>query len=181
MLQLTIIGHLGADAEVKDFNGRKFVSFRVAHSEKFNDAQGNSRERTQWVSCALNGDGGGLLPYLTRGTQVCVVGDMTLGVASSQIQRAMVATCNIHVRSIELIGGSGSDAVPRKVADETGLLYDTIKVYTVSAEDFQRLQVPATGKTLYDTKGGQYVISQEGVITKIGTPEVNADDAQNNG
>lgn len=180
MLQTIIIGHLGADAEVKEANGRKFVSFRVAHSERFKDAAGNQTERTQWVSCALNGDGGELLPYLKRGTQVCVVGNMTLGVASSQIQRAMVATCNLHVRSIELVGGSNSDEVPRQLTDETGLLYNTIKVFTVSNDDFQRLAVPGQGKSLYDARGGQYVISAQGIITKLQSPDAGDDNQQQN-
>lgn len=33
MIRLEIVGNLGADAEIKDYNGSKFVSFRVAHSE----------------------------------------------------------------------------------------------------------------------------------------------------
>ena len=49
MLKMEMIGHLGADAEVKEFNGNKFVSFNVAHTEKRNGG-----ERTTWVSCTRN-------------------------------------------------------------------------------------------------------------------------------
>lgn len=181
MLQLSMIGHLGADAELKESNGKKFVSFRVAHTERFRDSAGNSKERTQWVSCALNGDGGELFKYLLRGTQVFVCGNMTLGIASSQIQRSMVATCNLHVRSIELLGGSSSDAVPRQLADDTGLLHDTIKLYTVSQDSFYKLKVPETGKVLYDVRGGQYVISKQGFITRLQTPEASTQNSQGNG
>ena len=34
MLQLEVIGNLGSDAEIKEFNGKKYVSMNVAHSEK---------------------------------------------------------------------------------------------------------------------------------------------------
>ena len=37
MLKVEMIGNLGADAEIKDHQGRKFVSFRVAHTEKWTD------------------------------------------------------------------------------------------------------------------------------------------------
>lgn len=178
MLQLSLIGHLGADAELKESNGKKFVSFRVAHTERFRDSQGNQKERTQWVSCALNGDGGELLKYLRRGTQVFVSGDMTLGIASSQIQRSMVATCNLHVRSVELLGGSGNDDVPRQLADDTGLLHQTLKLYTVSAESWKQLKVPKTGKVLYDTRGGQYNIDAQGFITRLKTPETQTENQQ---
>ena len=35
MIKLEIIGNLGADAEVKVYNGNKFVTFRVAHTDKW--------------------------------------------------------------------------------------------------------------------------------------------------
>lgn len=67
MIRLEIVGNLGADAEIKDYNGNKFVSFRVAHSEKWVDRQtGTITTQTTWVSCSLNGDGKGLTEYLKR-------------------------------------------------------------------------------------------------------------------
>jgi len=35
MMKLEVIGNLGANAERKSQNGRAFVQFNVAHSEKF--------------------------------------------------------------------------------------------------------------------------------------------------
>lgn len=165
MLQLTIIGNLGADAEVKNSNGHQFVSFRVAHTESYNDSQGVKQERTQWVSCALNGDGGGLLPYLVKGTLVCVVGSLTVGIASSQKLRSMVATCNVHVRSIELLSRGQSDEVPRQLFTEKGLLLDTVKMYTLSKENFDSLQVGDAGINLYDRHGVAFLLSKNGLIT----------------
>ena len=67
MIRLEIVGNLGADAEIKEYNGNKFVSFRVAHSEKWVDQQtGAISTQTTWVSCSLNGDGKGLTQYLKR-------------------------------------------------------------------------------------------------------------------
>ena len=40
MKQLTIIGNLGADAELKVLNGRECVTFRVADTESYTNAQG---------------------------------------------------------------------------------------------------------------------------------------------
>lgn len=164
MLQLTVIGHLGADAEVKDYNGKKFVSFRVAHSERYTSSSGESKERTQWVSCALNGDGGSLLQYLKRGQLVAVMGDCTLGLANSQIMRSMVPTCNVHVTNIELLGGSPSGDLPKQLADSNGQLVDTLKFWSVSQEDFQRINPNAQDVNLYDNKGGRYVLTGQGLI-----------------
>ena len=110
MLQLQIIGNLGADAEIKDFNGRKCVAFNVAHTERYKDAQGNQVESTTWVSCLWNSDGGKLLPYLKKGTQVFVEGSMSLRVYDSPKAHAKVAGANLSVRHLELVGGKKEDS-----------------------------------------------------------------------
>lgn len=110
MLQLQVIGNLGADAEIKDFNGRKCVAFNVAHTERYKDAQGNQVESTTWVSCLWNGDGGKLLQYLKRGTQVFAEGSMSLRVYDSAKAHAKIAGANLSVRHIELVGGKKEDS-----------------------------------------------------------------------
>lgn len=74
MLQLEIIGNLGNDAEIKEFNGKKYVSMNVAHSEKKRDSNGSVLETTIWVSVLWYGDGGNLTQYLKRGCKVFVRG-----------------------------------------------------------------------------------------------------------
>lgn len=164
MFIATVIGHLGADAEVKDYNGRKFVSFRVAHSERFRSQSGDDKERTQWISCALNGDGGNLLQYLKRGQQVAVIGDVTLGLANSQIMRSMVPTCNLHVVSVELLGGSPSNDIPRQLATADGQLINTLKLFSLSQSDFNAINPNHGSMFLYGTRGDRYVLDGLGMI-----------------
>lgn len=164
MFLATVIGHLGADAEVKDYNGKKFVSFRVAHSERFRSQSGEDKERTQWVSCALNGDGGNLLQYLKRGQQVAVIGDVTLGLANSQVMRSMVPTCNIHVVSIELLGSSPSNDIPRQLATESGQLINTLKFFSLSQEEFNAVNPNHENIFLFGTRGDRYILDSVGMI-----------------
>lgn len=106
MIKMEIIGNLGADAEVKVYNGSKFVSFRVAHTDKWVDQQsGVISTQTTWVSCSLNGDGGGLTPYLKKGTKVFVRGTPNFVVYSSPKTRKMETGVNLFVREVELCGG----------------------------------------------------------------------------
>jgi len=77
MLALTIIGNLGGDAVIKDFNGQKFISFNVAHSERFTDQTGQKVEKTTWISCTKKGESA-VLPYLKKGTTVYVRGDLSI-------------------------------------------------------------------------------------------------------
>ena len=46
MFKIQIIGNLGADASVINSNGNEYVSFRVAHSEKFKKSDGSDIETT---------------------------------------------------------------------------------------------------------------------------------------
>lgn len=106
MIKLEVIGNLGADAEVKVYNGNKFVSFRVAHTDKWVDRQtGVISTQTTWVSCSLNGDGGGVTPYLKKGTKVFVRGTPNFVTYSSPTTHKIETGVNLFVREIELCGG----------------------------------------------------------------------------
>ena len=73
MLQCEIIGNIGNDAEIKDFGGKKYVSFNVAHSERKKDANGFT-QITTWISVLWYGEGGGIFQYLKKGSKVFVRG-----------------------------------------------------------------------------------------------------------
>lgn len=110
MLKLCVIGNLGADAELKNFNGRDCVSFRVAHTHKFTKADGTLVETTTWVSCLLNGRAEKLLPYLRKGQKVYVDGDAELRVYSSAKTHQMEAGISISVRNVELCGSNAQSS-----------------------------------------------------------------------
>lgn len=164
MFTATVIGNLGADAEVKVYNDKKFVAFKVAHTDAWKGEDGVKHENTQWISCALNGDGGSLLPYLKKGVKVCVTGSLSLGVASSKIARRMVPTANLSVRDVELCGGS-SDIVPRKLVGQDGVIYDTVKCFFVDVNREENKHL--AGTIMYGERGGEYQVSDIGYITPI--------------
>lgn len=70
MLKMQVIGHLGKDAEVKEYNGKNVINFSVAHSEKGRDGQ----SKTTWVECSYWTDKTGIVPYLKKGTQIYTEG-----------------------------------------------------------------------------------------------------------
>ena len=106
MIKVEIIGNLGADAQVQEKNGNRFVSFRVANTDKWTDkSTGQIIESTQWISCTLNGDGGALTPYLKKGSKVFVRGNAQFVIFSSAKTHQMEVGVNLFVREIELCGG----------------------------------------------------------------------------
>lgn len=105
MLNLQVIGNLGSDAVVKENNGKKFVTFNVAHTDKYTDEQGVKHEKTTWVSCIWNGDGGRVLPYLTKGACVFAQGPAELRVFDSAKDHCKKAGVSIRIQHLELVGG----------------------------------------------------------------------------
>lgn len=171
MLQVQIIGNLGADAEVKTANGRSFVSFNVAHTEKWTGADGTEHEDTTWVSCALSGDGGRVLPYLKRGTCVYCHGRASLRVYSSKKARTMVAGLNLSVDRIELVGGRVDD-VPREVIADDGRVLRTFRAYYVDTQAAGDL-MPASGTVtpLHDQRGAVYQLDANGYVWPLVEPK----------
>lgn len=106
MLQLTIIGHLGGPAEVKEISGKKVINFSVAHSEAYKNAQGEKATRTTWVKCALwreQAQSTEVAKYLQKGTQVMVQGVPSIEVYTNNDNKA-VGVLKLRVQTLELLG-----------------------------------------------------------------------------
>lgn len=118
MLHFQIIGNLGADAEVKQFNSGDYVSFRVAHNVKTEETN-----KTLWVSCLMRGNGGNLLQYLKKGQAVYVSGRGSARAFSSHITKQWEVGLDLQVDRIELLGGKPAITIETiKQALENGTL-----------------------------------------------------------
>lgn len=106
MLQCEVIGNLGNDAEIKEFGGKKYVSFSVAHSEVSKDQQGSRVEQTTWVSVLWYGDGGGMLQYLKKGCKVFVRGRERVKLYADKNGNAQFAI-NVNASEVQLCGIKG--------------------------------------------------------------------------
>jgi len=78
--KVILVGNLGADPEVKSFqNGGRICNLRIATSENWKDkATGERKERTEWHSIVINGDGliGVAERYLRKGSKVYIEGQL---------------------------------------------------------------------------------------------------------
>lgn len=78
--RVIILGNLGADPEIKSFsNGGKIANLRIATAERWNDRQsGEKKEKTEWHSVTLNGDGlvGVAERFLKKGSKVYLEGKL---------------------------------------------------------------------------------------------------------
>ena len=106
MLKVEIIGNIGNDAEIKEFGGKKYVSFSVAHTEYQKDEQGNRTDLTTWCSVLWFGDGGGLLPYLKRWSKVFVRGNLKVKMYTDRNGNQQAAI-NVSEAEVQLGGVKG--------------------------------------------------------------------------
>ena len=159
MMNLSLIGNLGADARVENNHGNPFVSFNVADRNQWTDAAGQVHEETTWISCTLNGDGGRLLPYLKKGTLVYVNGRPSTRVYSSERDRCMKAGINLFVRQVELVGGR-QDEVPSRLFTPAGQMVDIYKAYFTDQEPFRNT-------ILQDRSLNQYQVDQYGFVRSV--------------
>jgi single-strand DNA-binding protein len=77
--QCSFIGNLGRDPEVRNFsNGNKVCNINLAVSERWKTKDGETKERTEWVTVAIFQEG--LIriaeQYLRKGSKVFIQGKM---------------------------------------------------------------------------------------------------------
>lgn len=108
MLQAEVIGNLGSNAEIKELNGKKYVAFSVAHSERRRSAMGTT-ESTMWISVLWYGDGGALTQYLATGAKVFVRGRLVPKIFTDKNNQSQCAL-NVYASEVILCGAK-NDAV----------------------------------------------------------------------
>lgn len=103
-----LIGNIGQDAEVKATSqGRKYLAFSIAVSDG-KDAQGNAQ--TLWFNVSgwtENFVSGKLLPYLTKGSKVCLVGKQVPTLWTKEDGTVSISH-NFFVNEIELCGSANA-------------------------------------------------------------------------
>ena len=162
MLKGEVIGNLGADCEVKVADGTKFVTMRVAHSDKIKKDDGTEVSKTQWVDVTWGKVDSPLLPFLKAGVKVFVRGYIDARVYSSKKDRMMKAGLKIAATEIELCGGS-SELVPRELIDpETNELFEVSKWYWVNRDNKSMKKDDLL--LLIDKQGREYGMNKQGFV-----------------
>ena len=124
--KVIIIGALGADPETKSFqNGGQITNLRVATSEKWKDKQtGERKERTEWHSVTLQGDGLAKVAtsYLRKGSKVYIEGKLQTRKWQDQSGNDRYTT-EIVVGmngSLVMLDGAKGDAQQRQNTSQSG-------------------------------------------------------------
>lgn len=121
MVQIEIIGNLGADIKKVNSNGNEFFSFNICDNRKV-----NGQEVSQWYGCTLNKASDNLVKYLVKGQCVFVRGIPRFRIFDSAVHRCKMVAIDVIVNEITLVGAkpddnnsTGSDAVAQNESQET--------------------------------------------------------------
>jgi single-strand DNA-binding protein len=107
MIQVTVSGNLGRDAEMKSTQSGFVCSFSVASNRK---VKGN--DETTWVDCSIWGKRAEALgPHLSKGSRVVVVGELS----TREHNGKTYLQC--RVSEIDLMGGGGKSGGRSAPAD----------------------------------------------------------------
>ena len=119
MVNVNIIGRLGADAELINGKNGPFLSFRMAVDDR--KRNGDKTEKiTSWFRVTLNGERSSkLVEYLTKGKLVNVTGTESVGIYNSKDGTPQVSR-EVSANNIEFISvGSGSTASDSSTTEVT--------------------------------------------------------------
>ena len=116
MQRLTIIGHLGNDAEVKDVGQNQVINFSIAVSESYISKQTNEKvTNTTWYEVAKWGNNTAVAQHLKKGTQVLVEGKPTAR-AWQKEDGSLVSVLGLNAFEIRLLGGAKSEGTSAPAA-----------------------------------------------------------------
>lgn len=132
MVNINVIGRLGADAELINGKNGQFASFRMAV-----DDRKKNEKVTTWFRVTLNGDRAGkIVEYLTKGKLVNVVGTEFVDTYQSTKDGSTQVSREINASNVEFISvGSGSTAS------------DTTTEATTETVSTGKLKKPAVAET----------------------------------
>lgn len=108
MLKVQMIGYIGKDATMYQYQTDNVLNFSVAHTDKYKD-NGTLKEKTTWVSCSWWVDGQSKVgQYLKKGTLVWIEGIPEAKMWENQDGKK---TCGLTMRvmKVELLGGKRED------------------------------------------------------------------------
>jgi len=99
-----LIGHLGKDPEIKQYNDRKKATFSIATTDTYKNQKGEKVEDTQWHNVIIWGKLAGIAEkYLKKGNEVCVEGKLVHRVYETNGEKRWIT--EINVNDLVMLGG----------------------------------------------------------------------------
>jgi single-strand DNA-binding protein len=101
-----LIGRIGKDPEVKDFEKSRKASFSIATTDVYKNPKGEKVQDTQWHNVVVWGKLAGIVErYLKKGQEVALEGKLVH--RSYEVKGEKKYITEINVNDIVMLGGKG--------------------------------------------------------------------------
>lgn len=120
MQDLKIIGRIGRDAEIKDFNNNQVISFPVAVSESYtNKTSGEKITNTTWFDCSKWGNNTSIAQYIKKGDLIFISGKVN-NRAYQKDDGSIQVVNGINVNEIMLLGSKNESQSQQPAQQSAG-------------------------------------------------------------
>ena len=118
--QITLIGHLGGDPELRyTQNGTPVTSLNVATNRRWRSQDGTTQEETVWFRVSVwQRQAEACNQYLTKGQRVLVVGEMREPSTWTDQEGNARASLEVRARNVEFLTPRGGGQSPAPDQDE---------------------------------------------------------------
>lgn len=109
MNKVMLLGHVGGNAELKEFDDNSVMNFSLATNRKWKDKAGKPQESTEWHKVAMWGERAEkLAQYITKGKMLLVEGEIRTRTYEKDDETKYFV--EIVANNIEFAGGARTDA-----------------------------------------------------------------------
>ena len=115
---MNLIGNIGGDPEIKNFDTFKLATFKVATTERFRDRDGNQKENTQWHSCSASGTIADVVEkYIKKGMQVYIGGKLIYRNWTAK-DGSNHTSAEVQVHTVQMLDRRPKTEIQKPVVDE---------------------------------------------------------------
>jgi len=107
MKRIEIIGNVTKDAVVQQAGGKNVINFTVAVNERFKTRDGEKKERTSFINCAMWRDSTTIAQYILKGIKIYVDGNPEVESYVNKNQET-IAYQKVIVDKVEFLGGGSN-------------------------------------------------------------------------
>ena len=105
--KVILLGNVGSDPEIRESNGGKFATFRLATTDKGYTKRDGTQvpERTEWHNIVANSNIVGVIEnYVRKGTKLYIEGKLRTRKYTARENTERTVT-EIYIDNLELLGG----------------------------------------------------------------------------
>lgn len=109
--KVILLGNVGSDPEIRESNGGKFATFRLATTDKGYTKRDGTQvpERTEWHNIVANSNIVGVIEnYVRKGTKLYIEGKLRTRKYTARDNTERTVT-EIYIDNMELLGGKPQD------------------------------------------------------------------------